>query len=112
VGRRRGSRLEDLVASRYRRAGYEVRKHVLTRLGEIDVLARRGRTRIAVEAKAGRQVITSSIVRKFYRKARHIRARPVLGIGPRTRATKPAKDLAKKLGVAIRVVRIRRGRRR
>ena len=74
------------------------------------MLARRGCTRIAVEAKAGRQVITSSIIRKFYRKARHIRAKPVLGIGPRTRVTRPAKDLAKKLGVAIRVVRI--GRRR
>ena len=62
------------------------------------------------QAKAGRQVITSNTVRKMHRKAAYVGAKPALRIGPQTRVTRPAKDLAKKLGVAIRVVRI--GRRR
>ena len=103
--RRRGFRLENIIASRYRRAGYRVRKHVFTSRGEIDILAVLSRKRVAVEAKSGRQVVTSRVVRSIYRKAKLVRARPKLKIGPGVKVTRPARELARSLGVTIGVVR-------
>ena len=108
--RRKGSRLEDIVAARYSRAGYKVRKHVITKLGEIDILAKLKHEKRAVEVKSGKQTIAQTTIMKLHRKAKHLKAKPVLKIGPKVKLTKPAKTLAKELGITISRVRIKRKR--
>ncbi|WFO74921.1 NERD domain-containing protein [Desulfurococcaceae archaeon MEX13E-LK6-19] len=98
---RKGSWLENHVANRYRKAGYNVRKHVIISKGEIDILAIKRKERLTIEVKSGSQTITSSTMIKLYRKARRINAKPVLFIGPNVNVTISAKELAKKLGIRI-----------
>jgi len=105
LGRRRkrkGGWLKSHIANRYRRAGYQVKKHVITSKGEIDVLVKGRRNKIAIEVKSGKQTITSTTIRKIHEKAKQVRAKPLLVKGPNTTVTLPAKELAKELGVHIR----------
>ena len=53
---RTGARAEELVAHRLAAAGWEiVERNARTRYGELDIVARAGRTLVFVEVKAGRQ---------------------------------------------------------
>jgi putative endonuclease len=53
---RTGARAEELVARRLVGAGWEiVERNARTRYGELDIVARDGRTLVFVEVKAGRQ---------------------------------------------------------
>jgi len=50
-----GRRAEDLVAQRLQAAGWELlARNARTRYGELDIVARDGRTLVFVEVKAGR----------------------------------------------------------
>ncbi len=50
-----GRAAEDLVAGRLTRSGWEiVERNARTRFGELDIVARDGRTLVFVEVKAGR----------------------------------------------------------
>jgi putative endonuclease len=50
-----GRAAEDLVADRLARSGWEiVERNARTRFGELDIVARDGRTLVFVEVKAGR----------------------------------------------------------
>jgi putative endonuclease len=52
---RTGQRAEELVARRLAAAGWEiVERNARTRYGELDIVARDGRTLIFIEVKAGR----------------------------------------------------------
>jgi len=54
--RKTGQRAEDLVADRLVAAGWEiVERNARTRHGELDIVARDGRTLVFVEVKAGRE---------------------------------------------------------
>lgn len=54
--RRTGEIAEDLVARRLAAAGWEiVERNARTRYGELDIVARDGRTLVFVEVKAGRE---------------------------------------------------------
>ena len=51
-----GRRAEELVARRLENAGWEILgRNVRSRQGEIDIVAREGRTLVFVEVKAGRR---------------------------------------------------------
>jgi putative endonuclease len=51
-----GQRAEELVARRFSAAGWEiVERNARTRYGELDIVARDGRTLVFVEVKAGRE---------------------------------------------------------
>ncbi|HEX3323680.1 MAG TPA: YraN family protein [Solirubrobacterales bacterium] len=51
-----GHAAEDLVAARLAAAGWEiVERNARTRFGELDIVARDGRTLVFVEVKAGRE---------------------------------------------------------
>jgi putative endonuclease len=53
---RTGARAEELVARQLAAAGWEiVERNARTRHGELDIVARDGRTLVFVEVKAGRQ---------------------------------------------------------
>lgn len=53
---RTGARAEELVARRLAAAGWEiVERNARTRYGELDIVARDGRTLVFVEVKAGRE---------------------------------------------------------
>jgi putative endonuclease len=53
---RTGARAEQLVAQRLTSAGWEiVERNARTRFGELDIVARDGRTLVFVEVKAGRE---------------------------------------------------------
>lgn len=54
--RRTGAIAEDLVAQRLQRAGWEiVERNARTRYGELDIVARDGRTLVFVEVKGARE---------------------------------------------------------
>jgi len=110
MGKRKGSHFESIVASRYRRGGYKVRKHYITKnRKEIDILARKGKNKpLAIEAKAGKQVITSSVVKAIYEKAKTAKAKPVIVRGPRTKLTKEVHKLSEKLKVKIKALKFNR----
>ena len=51
-----GRRAEDLVARQLAAAGWEIlERNARTRYGELDIVAREGRTLVFVEVKAGRR---------------------------------------------------------
>jgi len=104
--RRRGSKLEDLTAKNYQKAGYSVEKHVITNRGEIDIIAKWRHKTYAIEVKSGKQIITSTDIEKIYKKAKHVKAKPVLRHSPRTKITQPAIKLAKLLNVSIKPIKI------
>jgi putative endonuclease len=67
-----GRAAEDLVAARLARSGWEiVERNARTRFGELDIVARDGRTLVFVEVKAGRAGSSSGP------------ERPVLGVNRR-----------------------------
>ncbi len=110
--RRRGSRLEDLIAARYKRAGYKVTKHKIIHPGgkrkEIDVYAKRKGERIAIESKAGNQTITSRMIEEIHKKARFMKAKAVLVASPKSKITEPTKKKSKEKGVKIKRFRFKR----
>jgi putative endonuclease len=56
ASQRTGARAEELVARRLVAAGWEiVERNARTRYGELDIVARDGRTLVFIEVKAGRQ---------------------------------------------------------
>lgn len=56
---RTGQHAEELVARRLAAAGWEiVERNARTRYGELDIVAREGRTLVFVEVKAGREGAT------------------------------------------------------
>ena len=100
--RGRGSKAERHVEKLYRKAGYRVRRNVRSRVGEIDIIAKRGNQKLVIEVKRGKQTITSSTLKKLLRKARYHDGKPVLRHSPRSRLTSRARELAKKHKVNIR----------
>jgi len=89
------------VSKLYRKAGYRVRRNIISRAGEIDFIATRGGQKIVGEVKSGRQTITSSVVEKIARKAKYHRGTPVIRHGPKVNITNKAKRTARKLGVKL-----------
>lgn len=67
--KKKGSWFEAYVENRYRRAGYKTKRHVFTNQGEIDILAVKGRTRLAIEVKSGSQIVTSSVIEALHKKS-------------------------------------------
>jgi len=110
--RRKGSRLEDIVAKNYQKAGYSVEKHVITNGGEIDIIAKWRHKAYAIEVKSGKQIITSTDIEKIYKKAKHVKAKPVLRHSSRTKISKPAIKLSKTLNVSIKPIKIRKHQRK
>lgn len=82
-----------------------IKKTVLIPAGEIDILAqRRGRKR-AIEVKSGSQILSSTDIRKHIRKARQVKAKPVLAIGPRVKLTENARELVKKHNIKVKRIK-------
>ena len=100
--RGRGSRAEMRVASRLRKAGFKVRRNKRSKVGEIDIDAKKGKNRYFIEVKSGKSPIASSDIRKLVRKARYHKAKPVLYKSKQRKLTKPARELVKRLGVRVR----------
>ena len=100
--RGKGSKAEAHVAKLYGKAGYRVQRNLRSKVGEVDILARRERERLLVEAKSGKQILTSRDVMKVVRKAKTYRAKPVIRKSSSTTLTKPARKLVRKYNVRIR----------
>jgi len=103
--RGKGSGFEKKIASRYKRAGYFIERNKVKNGIEIDIIAKKKRQKkLVIETKAGKQVVTSSVIKRLAEVARSIKGKPVLVIGPRVSLTKPAKKEAKKRNIRIRKV--------
>jgi len=100
--RGRGSKAEARVSKLYRRTGYKVQRNLRSRAGEVDILAKRGREKLLIEVKSGRQTLTSSDILKVVRKARYHKAKPVIRKSSLTSLTGSAKEVARKYNVRIR----------
>jgi Holliday junction resolvase len=101
---RKGKVVENRIARRYTRAGFEVFvRKIVKGVGEFDILAKKGRKLLVVEVKHSNRgrLITSSDVEKLIKKARSIKAKPVLVLSGRSKLSYPGKKLAKKGGVRI-----------
>jgi len=98
--KRRGSRLESIVAKLYRKGGYSVDKHVIRikrgKRIELDVVARRPREVRVIEVKSGRQALSSSDIRQLAKKGVN-----TLAIGPRVSLTTPALRELTKQGIKL-----------
>lgn len=101
--RGRGSWAEKVVAGRYRRAGYRVRRNVLVAGGEVDVLAEKGGKVVVAEVKSGRrQRVGAGAVDKLVAKAMVLGAVPVLWVRDSRQLLRSAKKRARELGVRVR----------
>ena len=100
--RGRGSRAEKYVEKLYRKAGYKTRRNVRSRVGEIDIIARKGNKKLVIEVKSGKQAITSTQIKKLLRKARYYGGIPVMWRSPRSRLTGRAREIARKHRVKVR----------
>jgi len=101
---RKGKVVENRVARRYLKAGFKVFTRKIVRgVGEFDVIAKRGRKVLAIEVKHSSKgrLITSTDVEKLIKKARRIRAKPVLVLSDKSTLSHPGKELAKKGKVKI-----------
>jgi len=101
---RKGKVVENRVARRYSKAGFKVFIRKIVRgVGEFDILAKRGRKLLAIEVKhsSKRRLITSTDVEKPIKKARSIRAKPVLILSGKSTLSYPGKELVKKCKVKI-----------
>lgn len=100
---RKGKVVENKVGKNYERAGYKVRVRKRTKKGEIDVLARHKNEKIAVEVKHGnkKRQITSKDVEKIAKKAKAVKAKPVLVLSGKAEFTSKARKTAKERGVRI-----------
>ncbi len=103
--RGRGSWAEKLVAKLYRKAGYNVIRNKHTPVGEVDIIAWRGREKLVVEVKSGKQRITSRTIEKLVRKAKYLRGKPVIIHGPRVGSTGKARLESRKHRVRVRKYR-------
>ena len=99
--RGKGSRAEARVSKLYRRAGYRVKRNLRSKAGEIDILAKRGKEKLLVEVKSGKQTLTSSDILKVVHKARYHKAKPVIRKSKLTTLTSAAKEAVKKYNVRI-----------
>lgn len=101
---RKGRIVEDRIAKRYEKAGFDVQKRKFTAAGEIDILAKRNKERYAIEVKHSnrRRVITSSEVKKINKKARTVSAKPVLILSGKSELSKKGKEEANKSGTRVR----------
>ena len=90
--RGRGSGYEKFVASRLRRRGFRnIERNVMTRLGEIDIIASKHGRKYAFEVKdRPSKPITVKELEGFAEKARSVGAVPVLVASHRTRMVKKA----------------------
>ncbi|MEM2030508.1 MAG: restriction endonuclease [Archaeoglobaceae archaeon] len=102
---RRGRIVEDRIARRYKKAGFIVERRKITAAGEIDILAKRNKKRYAIEVKHSNKgrIITSSEVRKLHKKARSVRANPVLILSGNAKLSKIGKKEANKTGTRVRI---------
>ncbi len=94
------------VAGRYIEAGYSVHIGFPTPLGELDIVAKKGGTTLAITVINGSVTVDASKVEEAAKKARSINAKPVVvlyGSGPRL--SDEAKKRAEEEGVVIRRVR-------
>lgn len=72
---------------------------------EFDILAKRKREKLVVEAKNWKRApIHSGVIRNLITKARSVGGKPVLAIPKSSNLTKPARNLAKRKGVRIKRV--------
>ncbi|AIY89251.1 restriction endonuclease [Geoglobus acetivorans] len=100
---RKGKVVENRIGKRYEKAGYKVQYRKRTPEGEIDLIAKRKREKIAGEVKhsAKGRTVSSSEVAKIARKARRIKAKPTLILTGKTKLSSNAKKAAKKHGVRV-----------
>ena len=103
---RKGKISENEVGRRYEKAGYKVEYRKIFRIGEVDFTAKRGREKIAAEVKHGNKprTVPVSEVKKITKKAKHLRAKPVIILTGKAKLSANAKKAARKLGVRVRKV--------
>jgi len=98
---------EYRIAKALERKGFEIQDihHVIRmnqhRKAEIDIVARRGPHKYAIESKAGHQILTARTVEHHVRRARKIGATPVFAVGPNVTFTGPAWQLIRKYRVRV-----------
>ncbi|GEM_PF-1620855 len=103
---RKGKISENRAGRRYERAGYNVKLRRKFRFGEVDLIAKRGRERIAAEIKHGNKsrTIPASEVRKIARKAGYLKAKPVMILSGKAELSSNARKIARKLGVRVKKI--------
>lgn len=79
-----------------------MKRNVRSRVGEIDILAKRRDEKLLIEVKSGKQILTYTDIMKVVRKAKYHNAKPVIRKSKRTRLTNDAARTAKRHGVRIR----------
>lgn len=74
--------------------------------GEVDIYATRGGERIVVEVKyrSKKNAISPKEVKKVAKKARFLKAKPVLILSGKATLSKTGKRLTRKIGVRVREV--------
>ncbi len=103
---KKGRIYEGMVASRYKKGGYYIRRNMYTRKGEVDIFAQRGKEKYVIETKSGqKQSVTPSDIKKLKKKADELGAKPVLYLSRKVQISNEAMKLAKELGVAIKRLR-------
>jgi len=103
---RKGKISENKAGRRYEKAGYDVEYRRKFRFGEVDLIAKRGREKIAAEVKHRNKTrtIPASEVEKIAKKAKHLRAKPTIILTGKAKLSTNAREIAKKLGVRIKKV--------
>jgi len=103
---RKGKVSENKAGRRYEKAGYGVKYRKKFRFGEVDLIAKRGREKIAAEVKHGNKTrtILTSEVKKIAKKARHLRAKPAIILTGRARLSSNARKAARKLRVKVKKI--------
>lgn len=103
---RKGKIFENKIGRRYKKAGYKVQQRKRTRHGEVDVIAKRGKEKILIEAKhsSRKRIIPSSEVEKLAKKARKLKAKATFVLGGRATMSGAAKRLARSAGIKVRRV--------
>lgn len=103
---RKGKVVENRVGRRYRKAGYNVKLRKRTPSGEVDIYATRKGERIAGEVKyrSKKNAVPPKEVKKVAKKARSLKAKPVLILSGSATLSKRRKRLARKMGVRVRKV--------
>ncbi len=98
----RGHHIENFLKNRYRKAGYSVSVRKKYKIGEIDLLANKGKEKLLIEVKSGRQTINRTDIMKIISKANKLKRKPVLRIGPNVKLTKSAREMIKNYNVRLR----------
>ena len=100
---RKGKVVENKIGERYRKAGYKVKLRRKTPSGEIDVYATRKKEKIAIEVKHRNKnaIVTSKEVRKIAKKARILKAKPVLILSGKAKLSQKGREVARESGVRV-----------